>query len=106
MTPGVVFFLGFLFDRLVAVESCDFVVIWGEVVFVLEVASEALGLSLIAVVDGRERIVGMGATSLIAGVSSSASYADSTPDNRRLLRARSELWVDLRPFDCSAASES
>lgn len=50
--------------------------------------------------------VGTGEMSLIARASSSASDPESTSDNLRLLGARSEVRVDPRPFDCSAASES
>jgi hypothetical protein len=50
-------------------------------------------------------VVGTGEMSFIARTSS-ASDPESTFDNLRLLGARSELRVDPRPFDCSAASES
>jgi hypothetical protein len=49
--------------------------------------------------------VGTGEMSLIAKTSS-ASDPESASDNLRLLGARSEVRIDPRPFDCSAASES
>jgi hypothetical protein len=50
-------------------------------------------------------VVGTREMSLVARTSS-ASDPESASDNLRLLGARSEVRVDPRPFDCSAASES
>jgi hypothetical protein len=50
-------------------------------------------------------VVGTREMSLVARTSS-ASDPESASDNLRLLGVRSEVRVDPRPFDCSAASES